>query len=113
MDEQFEKVKARFEKVDEQFEKVDHRFESVDHQFIKVNERFDGIDWHLTKLEDGQEELKDMLRHHTTLLTENLPSIRQEMRVQAQETKSDVNLLFREVETLKRKTDKIEERLGL
>ncbi|WP_368652229.1 hypothetical protein AB4Y30_10730 [Ornithinibacillus sp. 4-3] len=70
----------------------------------EVNDRFDG-------LEEGQERLENALKHNMTLMTENFTNIRKDIRIKIQDTQSDVDLLFKEVEGLKRKTNKIEQKL--
>ncbi|MDN7246762.1 hypothetical protein QWY16_01615 [Planococcus shenhongbingii] len=60
----------------------------------------------LEKLEAGQKELKDMLRHNYALTAENLTAIRQDARVKHQDVQADVDLLFREVEAVKRQANK-------
>lgn len=62
----------------------------------------------LEKLETGQKELKDMLRHNSALTAENLTDIRQDSRVKHQDIHADVNLLFKEVEAVKRQANKID-----
>jgi len=103
----------RFDDVDGRLNSMDKRFDDVDGRLISMDKRFDKVDGRLDKLEEGQVEIKNLIKHHTTLFSENFTDIRKEMRIQNQETKSDINLLFKEVETLKRKTNKIEQRLGL
>ena len=45
-------------------------------------------------------------------MTENFTEIRKDIRDKNQSTQADVDLLFREVEGLKRQTNKIEQRLS-
>ncbi|PAV30798.1 hypothetical protein CIL05_03500 [Virgibacillus profundi] len=60
-------------------------------------------------MDDGLEELKGIIRHNTTLMTENFTDIQKDMRITNQDTRSDIDLLFKEVEVVKRKTNKIEQ----
>ena len=57
MDEQFQKVEARFDKVDERFAKVDERFDKVDERFAKVYDRFSAVD---EQIRSVQSELNDV-----------------------------------------------------
>ncbi len=66
----------------------------------------------LARLELGQEGLKESLRHNAILMTENFTEIRKDIRDKNHSTQADVDLLFREVESLKRQTNKIEQRLS-
>jgi len=120
MDKRFDDVDGRLNSMDKRFDDVDGRLNSIDKRFndvdsrlIGMDKRFDKVDSRLGKIEEGQLEIKNLIKHHTALFSENFTDIRKEMRIQNQETKSDINLLFKEVETLKRKTNKIEQRLGL
>jgi uncharacterized phage infection (PIP) family protein YhgE len=65
-----------------------------------------------TRLEQGQEELKDMLKHHTTILLENVIDIRKDIRINKADTDSDMNLLFKKTENNEREIKKIKRRLG-
>lgn len=62
----------------------------------------------LEKLEAGQKEIKDMLRHNAALTAENLTDIRQDVRARHQDVHADVNLLFKELEAVKRQTNKMD-----
>lgn len=62
----------------------------------------------LEKLEAGQKEIKDMLRHNSALTAENLTDIRQDVRAKHRDVEADVNLLFKEVESVKRQTNKMD-----
>jgi len=84
---------------------VDEKFAGVDKQLDSINKRFDSV-------EKGQEEIKATIRHSITLPTENFTEIRKDIRDKNHSTQADVDLLFREVEVLKRQTNKIEQRLS-
>jgi archaellum component FlaC len=62
----------------------------------------------LEKLEAGQKEIKDMLRHNSALTAENITEIRQDARGKFQDVHADVNLLFKEVEAVKRQANKLD-----
>ncbi|MFD1864457.1 hypothetical protein ACTL32_14050 [Planococcus sp. FY231025] len=62
----------------------------------------------LEKLEAGQKELKDLLRHNSALTMENLTDIRQDVRAKNRDVEADVNLLFKELEAVKRQTNKMD-----
>ncbi|MTD31417.1 hypothetical protein [Planomicrobium sp. YIM 101495] len=62
----------------------------------------------LDRLEAGQNELKDIMRHHSALTAENLTDIRLEVRGRQRDVEADVNLLFKELESVKRQTNKID-----
>lgn len=62
----------------------------------------------LDRLEAGQQELKDMMRHNSALTMENLTGIRIEMRSSTRDVEADVNLLFKELEAVKRQTNKMD-----
>ena len=112
MDVKFTQVDKRFDVMDVRFEQIDERFDSVDKHFDGVDQRFDGVDQRLDQLEQGQIEIKDTIRHSATLMTENFTAIRQEIREKIVDTQADVNLLFKEVEGLKRQTFKLEQRIS-
>ncbi|MGQ7277873.1 hypothetical protein ACT91Q_07860, partial [Brevibacillus thermoruber] len=65
------------------------------------------------QLKKGQEELKESIKHYAILLTENFTSIRTDLRKNHMDVQADVNLLFKEVEGIKRHTHKIEQRIGM
>ena len=54
----------------------------------------------------------DLFEKNAILMTEKFTEIRKDIRVKNQSTQADVDLLFREVEGLKRQTNKIEKRLS-
>lgn len=62
----------------------------------------------LEKLEAGQKELKDLLRQNSALTMENLTDIRQDVRAKNRDVEADVNLLFKELEAVKRQTNKMD-----
>lgn len=112
VDQKFEEVDKRFDAVDQKFEVVDKRFDAVDQKFVSVDKRFDSVDSRLGNLEAGQEELKDMLKHHTTLLTNNFTSSRQDLRRTNSEIEADINLLFRKTEQHERDIEKLKKNLN-
>lgn len=63
-------------------------------------------------LQEDVKDLSNLMKHQTALLTENFTDIRKELRSSTRDIRSDVDLLFVEVETLKRKTHKIENSLS-
>lgn len=63
-------------------------------------------------LKTGQQEIKDALKHTATLLIVNFTEIRKDIRAKHEDIQADVNLLFKEVEGVKRQAHKIEKRLG-
>jgi uncharacterized phage infection (PIP) family protein YhgE len=62
----------------------------------------------MENLERSQDELKDLIKHTTTLMTENFTYIRKDMKSLAFEVNADVELLFKEVGEVKRKVNKLE-----
>lgn len=62
----------------------------------------------LEKLEAGQKEIKELLRHNSALTAENLTGIRQDSRTKFRDVHADVDLLFKEVETVKRHANKMD-----
>ena len=112
VDHRFDRVDEKFTEVDQRFDRVDRKFTEVDHRFDRVDEKFIAVDQHFDHLEKGQEEIKDVIRHSTTWMTENLTDIRKDIRLKHQSTEADIDLLFREVEGLKRQTNKIEQRFS-
>ncbi|MEL3960882.1 hypothetical protein MKZ01_06360 [Lysinibacillus endophyticus] len=107
----FDQVDNQFNQVEERFDEVDNRFSQVDNRFDEVDNRLNQMDMRLGNLENGQEELKHLIKHNTTLMTENLTNIRRDFRERIQDTEADVNLLFKEVEENKRKINQIDERI--
>nr|WP_263326456.1 hypothetical protein [Neobacillus sp. Marseille-Q6967] len=68
-------------------------------------------------LEKGQEgimsgfnEIKDLIKHNTTLMTENVTYIRKDMKTLAFDVNSDIELLFKEMAQVKRKVNKLEQK---
>ncbi|PTY81592.1 hypothetical protein B5V88_03325 [Heyndrickxia sporothermodurans] len=108
-----DRIDKRFDAVDQKFIEVDKRFDAVDQKFIEVDKRFDAVDSRLENLETGQIELKDMLKHSTTLLIENFTSIRQDIRQRDTEMNADINLLFRKTEKNERDIEKIKSKLKI
>lgn len=99
-----ETADARFDGIAAWQEKADTRFEHLEDGQREASQRFDRID-------DNMADVKKILRHHTTLMIENFTDIRKDMRITNQETQADINLLFTEVEDIKRKTNKIEQKI--
>ncbi|WP_035099953.1 hypothetical protein [Aneurinibacillus terranovensis] len=64
------------------------------------------------RLEQGQVIIKEAINHNTALLTENFTNIRKDLRTVTNDIKADVNLLFKEVESVKRHTNRLEQRVG-
>ncbi|MGG4511587.1 hypothetical protein ABEP00_17520, partial [Heyndrickxia sporothermodurans] len=113
VDQKFIEVDKRFDAVDQKFVEVDKRFDAVDQKFVEVDKRLDAVDSRLENLETGQIELKDMLKHSTTLLIENFTSIRQDIRQRDTEMNADINLLFRKTEKNERDIEKIKSKLKI
>jgi uncharacterized phage infection (PIP) family protein YhgE len=76
----------------------------------KAEVRLGRLEQGQTRLEQGQQEMKDLMKHHMTLLTENITSIRMDLGRRVSDTESDVDLLFKEVESVKRRTNKLEKK---
>jgi uncharacterized phage infection (PIP) family protein YhgE len=65
----------------------------------------------MENVEKGQDEIKDLIKHTTTLLTDNFTYIRKDMKTFANDVNADVELLFKEVGGVKRKVNKLEQKL--
>ncbi len=113
IDKRFDTVDQKFSAIDKRFDAVDHRFDTVDKRFNSVDQRFDFVEARLGNLEEGQDELKDLFKHSTTLLTENFTSIRQDLRRNKSETDSDINLLFNRTEKHERDIAKIKQKFDI
>jgi hypothetical protein len=61
-------------------------------------------------LSAGQNEIKELIKHTTTLMTENFTFIRKDMKALAFDVNSDVELLFKEMADVKRKVNKLEQK---
>lgn len=57
----------------------------------------------------GQNEIKELIKHTTTLMTENFTYIRKDLKTLAFNVNSDVELLFKEMADVKRKINKLEQ----
>ncbi|MFB7304952.1 hypothetical protein [Heyndrickxia sporothermodurans] len=108
-----DRIDKRFDAIDQKFVEVDKRFDAIDQKFVEVDKRLDAVDSRLENLETGQIELKDMLKHSTTLLIENFTSIRQDIRQRDTEMNADINLLFRKTEKNERDIEKIKSKLKI
>jgi chromosome segregation ATPase len=64
------------------------------------------------ELKAGQAEIKDIIKHTTTLLTENFTYIRKDMSTFQSDVYADIVLLFNEVASVKRKVDKLYNPIG-
>jgi hypothetical protein len=117
------KVNQRFDGVDKQFATFNRQFAAVNQRFnnmesdnlsfrTEVNQQFKGLKEDVCVLKSGQEDIKDILRHNTALLTENFTDIGIDLIKKNSDMKSDIDLLFREVEDVKRETNKIKQKLG-
>ena len=69
-----------------------------------------------SRMEKGYEELKagqadiiNIIKHTTTLMTENFTYIRKDMRTFQSDVNADIELLFKEVSSVKRKVNKLEQ----
>ncbi|MEH7544946.1 hypothetical protein [Neobacillus vireti] len=62
----------------------------------------------MENVEKGQQEIKDIVKHTATLMTENFTTIKRDMRTLAFDVNSDVELLFKEMAKVKRKVNKQE-----
>ena len=112
VDNRFIQVNERFNEVDNRFTEVNERFNEVDNRFNKVDIQFNEVNGRLTRLEKGQEEIIEVFKHNATLMIENFTDIRKDLRTKHIDVQADVDLLFKEVEGLKRQTHKIEQRIG-
>ena len=69
-----------------------------------------------SRMEKGYEELKagqadiiNIIKHTTSLMTENFTYIRKDMRTFQSDVNADIELLFKEVSSVKRKVNKLEQ----
>ncbi|MDR6123452.1 chromosome segregation ATPase [Bacillus sp. SLBN-46] len=63
----------------------------------------------IKELRAGQSEIINIIKHSTTLLTENLTHFRKDMRTFKSDVNADIELLFNEVASVKRKVSKLEQ----
>jgi peptidoglycan hydrolase CwlO-like protein len=61
------------------------------------------------ELKDGQTQIIDIIKHTAILLIENVTSDRKDLKTFQSDVNSDINLLFNEVESVKRKVNKLEQ----
>jgi chromosome segregation ATPase len=104
-------VNQRLDNVENRLINVEHRLDNVESRLINVEHQLDNVKTELKEVKEGQIEIKDALKHHTTLMIETLTNMRKDIRTATNDMQADVNLLFREVEAVKRQANKIEQRL--
>ncbi|MCZ0753996.1 hypothetical protein [Anoxybacillus sp. J5B_2022] len=107
-----QQVNERLDHVESNLQQVNGRLDHVETNLQQVNERLDHVETELKEVKQGQAEMKELLKHHTTLTIETLTNMRKEIRTITNDMQADVNLLFREVETVKRQVNKVEQRLA-
>jgi hypothetical protein len=76
----------------------------------QLSTRMENVEKGLDTLSTGQEEIKELIKHATTLMTENFTYIRKDMKEFAFDVNSGVELLFKEMADIKRKVNKLEQR---
>lgn len=106
-----QQVNGRLEHVDTNLQQTNERLGHVEADLRQVNKQLEQMENELHEVKQGQAEIKELLKHHTTLMIETATNIRKEIRTTTTDTQADVNLLFREVEAVKRKVNKVEQRL--
>jgi chromosome segregation ATPase len=107
----FTQVNQRLDNVEHDLKQVNQRLDNVEHRLINVEHRLNHVESELKEVKEGQIEIKDALKHHTTLMIETLTNMRKDIKTTTSDIQADVNLLFREVEAVKRQTNKIEQRI--
>jgi hypothetical protein len=70
----------------------------------------DNVEKGQEELKSGQIEIKELVKHTTTLMTENFTDIREEMKALAFDVNADVDLLFKEAGEVKRKVNRLEQK---
>lgn len=105
-------VNERLTQLENGLQQVNGRLDHVESNLQQVNERLDHMENELQEVKQGQAEIKELLKHHTTLTFETLTNMRKEIRTITNDTQADINLLFREVEAVKRQVNKVEQRLA-
>jgi hypothetical protein len=66
-------------------------------ELISLMENVEKSQTELTKLiELGQNEIKEMIKHTTTVMTENFTYIRKDLRAFERDVNADIELLFKE-----------------
>ena len=111
VDQKFVTVDQRFDTVDQKFVAVDQRFDTVDQKFVAVDQRFDTVHQRFDKMQHEFDDIKSIMKHNNTLIIENMTTMRQDFRHAHDDLKSDVELLFKEVEGVKRRTFKLEQKI--
>lgn len=104
-------MRTRFDKVDQRFDTVDQQFGTVDQRFDTVEQKFDTVDQRFDKMQHEFNDIKSIMKHNNTLIIENMTTMRQDFRHAHDDLKSDVELLFKEVEGVKRRTFKLEQKI--
>ncbi|ANB62055.1 hypothetical protein [Anoxybacteroides amylolyticum] len=107
-----QQVNGRLDHVETNLQQVNGRLDHVETNLQQVNERLDHVETELKEVKQGQAEMKELLKHHTTLTIETFTNMKKEIRTITNDMQADVNLLFREVEAVKRQVNKVEQRFA-
>lgn len=67
------------------------------------------LTYRMENLETGQAEIIDIIKHSTTLITENVTYVRKDLRTFQSDVNADIELFFNEVASVKRKVNKLEQ----
>ncbi|MEH7113960.1 hypothetical protein V7124_16420 [Neobacillus niacini] len=62
-----------------------------------------------SRMEEGYKEIKETIKHTTTLMTENFTHIRKDIRSIERDFNTDIELVFKEGVDLKRRVNKLEQ----
>ena len=75
VDERFERVDDRFDLVDERFERIDDRFDLVDERFERIDDRFDLVDERFNRLENDMNNRFDRVESEITTIRNDIKTI--------------------------------------
>jgi hydrogenase maturation factor len=94
---------GRTENLKKGQEKLIGRTENVEIGVTELIGRTENLEKGQDILSSGQNEIKELIKHTATLMTENFTYIRKDMKAFALDVHSDVELLFKEMADVRRK----------
>lgn len=109
MEGKINKILTELQKTNDRFGNMEKGQEEITSGQVELTMGQKELASRMDNLEKGQNEIKEMIKHSTTLMTENFTYIRKDMRTFERDVNADIELLFKEGAEVKRKVNKLEQ----
>lgn len=109
MEGKINKILTELQKTNDRFGNMEKGQEEITSGQVELTMGQKELASRMDNLEKGQNEIKEMIKHSTTLMTENFTYIRKDMRTFERDVNADIDLLFKEGAEVKLKVNKLEQ----